>query len=458
MHKNPSETKVLPDLTSSPACDGIKVRIPPLETVSVPQLPDKVSDPIAELPNPELNPLLNPILGRHLGQWAHVYFTTAPEKREEALFDLLDELKAEEARSGEPATENTVPEVSEGIYAIVCPHCQRSNIRSQKYCGMCGSLMPIRAQAAAAATGGRAFGEALFAPEYEPAQEGFSHGADPRIAPDTSDEPELVQPHGGLAPTSLLFQPPPPLFQREPLQSSRADRESKFREVDEVDIDWLRERSILSAPARESSLWKVGYVIAGAILICFVLVLYLGTNGKILREKVRSTPSQAADASPSQTPPASASSGAPPNPLNTVVTGAPPSNPEPSIRVGDQNPAGSVGSLKQSLGEERPRTAPESAPTASEDVPQSGSLEVAMAKEYLSGKHGRPDGATAAKMLWKAVANHNGPALLLLSDLYSSGNGVPKSCDQARLLLDAAMRKGVPMADAKFRDLQKTCP
>jgi TPR repeat protein len=81
-----------------------------------------------------------------------------------------------------------------------------------------------------------------------------------------------------------------------------------------------------------------------------------------------------------------------------------------------------------------------------------------MAREYLAGKGGHPDGAAAEKVLWKAVANQNGAALLLLSDLYSSGNGVPKNCDQARLLLDAAMRKGVPMANAKFRDLQKTCP
>ena len=36
------------------------------------------------LPRPELNPLTNPVLGRNLGRWAQVYFTSPPEKREQA--------------------------------------------------------------------------------------------------------------------------------------------------------------------------------------------------------------------------------------------------------------------------------------------------------------------------------------------------------------------------------------
>jgi TPR repeat protein len=41
----------------------------------------------------------------------------------------------------------------------------------------------------------------------------------------------------------------------------------------------------------------------------------------------------------------------------------------------------------------------------------------------------------------------------LLSDLYMTGDGVPRNCDQARLLLDAAARKGVPGAGERIRDL-----
>ena len=117
----------------------------------MPHPPDKLGEPLADLPNPELNPLLNPVLGRHLGQWAHVYFTTPPEKREEALFELVDDLKSQEESTGAPDLKPApTPQGTDGMYAIVCPRCERSNLRSQKYCGMCGALMPVRAQAAAA--------------------------------------------------------------------------------------------------------------------------------------------------------------------------------------------------------------------------------------------------------------------------------------------------------------------
>jgi TPR repeat protein len=65
-----------------------------------------------------------------------------------------------------------------------------------------------------------------------------------------------------------------------------------------------------------------------------------------------------------------------------------------------------------------------------------------------------PDTQEAARWLWKAVAKQNLTATLLLSDLYLRGDGVPKSCDQARLLLDAAARKGDTAAAERLRNLQ----
>ena len=56
---------------------------------------DKTSAPVSELPKPELNPMMNPTLGRNLGRWAHVYFTSPPDKREEAVTELLHELESE---------------------------------------------------------------------------------------------------------------------------------------------------------------------------------------------------------------------------------------------------------------------------------------------------------------------------------------------------------------------------
>src|SRR2546422_3139037 len=59
------------------------------------------------LPKSDLNPLINPVLGRNLGRWAQVYFTSPPEKREEAVGELLRELECEvpEGRSEEHTSE-----------------------------------------------------------------------------------------------------------------------------------------------------------------------------------------------------------------------------------------------------------------------------------------------------------------------------------------------------------------
>jgi len=64
------------------------------------------------------------------------------------------------------------------------------------------------------------------------------------------------------------------------------------------------------------------------------------------------------------------------------------------------------------------------------------------------------DSSEAAKLLWKAVGKQNATAALLLSGLYLHGDGVPRSCDQARLLLVAAARRGAPQAAQQLRDLE----
>jgi TPR repeat protein len=86
---------------------------------------------------------------------------------------------------------------------------------------------------------------------------------------------------------------------------------------------------------------------------------------------------------------------------------------------------------------------------------QSGAQELATAEKYLNGNLGvTRDSGEAAQWLWKAVRKRNLEATLVLSDLYLRGDGVPKSCDQARLLLDAAARKGEKAAAERLRNLQ----
>jgi len=42
----------------------------------------------------------------------------------------------------------------------------------------------------------------------------------------------------------------------------------------------------------------------------------------------------------------------------------------------------------------------------------------------------------------------------MLAELYARGDGVAKSCDQARLLLVAAAKKGAPSAGLRLRNLE----
>lgn len=85
---------------------------------------------------------------------------------------------------------------------------------------------------------------------------------------------------------------------------------------------------------------------------------------------------------------------------------------------------------------------------------ESGASELRLAQRYLGGSMGVRDSSEAAKLLWKAVSKQNATAAVLLSDLYLRGDGVPRSCDQARLLLIAAAKRGAPQAAQPLRDLE----
>ena len=111
------------------------------------------------LPAPELNPLLNPVLGQNMGRWAEVYFTNPPEKREQAVLELLRELEAKEPAQDDQsgatpswpqeslARPVTTPMQPENIQPmpikVRCRTCGRELPASQKYCGMCGARQAV---------------------------------------------------------------------------------------------------------------------------------------------------------------------------------------------------------------------------------------------------------------------------------------------------------------------------
>jgi len=76
----------------------------------------------------------------------------------------------------------------------------------------------------------------------------------------------------------------------------------------------------------------------------------------------------------------------------------------------------------------------------------SGLEEFNLAREFLKGGSRQQDLPRAVALLWSGVRKGYVPAEVTLADLYRRGEGVEKNCDQARVLLVAASKKGSPDA------------
>jgi hypothetical protein len=85
--------------------------------------------------------------------------------------------------------------------------------------------------------------------------------------------------------------------------------------------------------------------------------------------------------------------------------------------------------------------------------PEAGKSELAAALAALNGDTGKRDSARGVRLLWAAVSKGNSTAMVTLSDLYVSGDGVVKNCDQARTLLNAATSRGNAEAKVKLDEL-----
>ena len=93
-------------------------------------------------------------------------------------------------------------------------------------------------------------------------------------------------------------------------------------------------------------------------------------------------------------------------------------------------------------------------PTNFADVPsdnEAAESELDDARAYLRATP--PDSHAAATLLWGAVSDGNTTAETLLADLYLRGDGVTKSCEQGRVLLTAAAKKGNSAAQQRLANL-----
>jgi hypothetical protein len=72
----------------------------------------------------------------------------------------------------------------------------------------------------------------------------------------------------------------------------------------------------------------------------------------------------------------------------------------------------------------------------------SGQEEYKVAQDILRGSNRRRDLQVAVSLLWSGVRKGYVPAEVALADLFRRGEGVPRNCDQARVLLVAASKRG----------------
>lgn len=414
------------------------------------------------LPRPELNPLLNPVLGDNMGKWAEVYFTSAPEKREEAVQDLIRELESGDSRAestgkGEAASVpdtrlladqgyHTADYASEDFHTAQqqmlghCDACGHDNPATHQFCGMCGGkLLPEEA----------AVGSRIATQEAE-------HGSknaffDLREGHPTQDAPERFE-RDSVPP--LLFDQPAD----DPDELAHLRRISGSNEGNDTTFTWNLEPASAS-PFRI----YFGTAVVAIVLAVVYLVWHGSQNPK--RQQQGPPPSFAADTEPQPAPPsATAANVAPPasatpaaaTPAAATAAPAQPATAPPPSKASNSTEDQPHRNLRTEQPSEDKPIASNSQPGPLGNVALgNGSEELATAQRYLSSASGvQRNSAEAAQWLWKSVAKHNSEATLLLADLYLRGDGVSKNCDQARVLLDSAARKGISRAGERLRNLQ----
>jgi hypothetical protein len=219
--------------------------------------------------------------------------------------------------------------------------------------------------------------------------------------------------------------------------------------------------------------WTEHLTLSSAISIMFVLALTVGIYvfhrevgaGLIgLGEKMGgrhdgvsgASPNIADSGRPADPPPAPATGGN--LPQSGLQSGQPVVQEQPVVHeqaVVHEQPA--AGSPPPSTADSQPShsvPAPGSSPGAPVSASEPGQSEYSQAEQLLRANSGVGT-ADAVQLLWISVEKGNPNAEIALADLYWQGRGVPKNCDQTRILLAAAARKGNPEARRRLERFQQ---
>jgi hypothetical protein len=399
------------------------------------------------------------------------------EQNELHVIDLLRRLETESDTGAAPAMERSKPQPTKWAQwdpEVTCSACQYLNPADQKFCGYCGTSLQTKAAPKAAKTVTRP--EPAPAPERTYFEEFQAReaavrtpDAAPQVAPELAFQSEIetetrfaaerkFEPEPRFQ-AETKFEPGPAFDFEESLPEIRAVEESPnfgqytpaTQQRDDSDLEFLRYKALGSS--EPSSRWRIP--VAVAVLAILGFVGYRKYNGLgLLPEQVASALHPAQSATPSsaivsdQAPVADDSSSTLQEPAKSLPqTPAPKAAPVAKSKA----PASLRGEDRGAVTPATQRSRENLTPPAALGV-VGGREELAQAQHYLAPA--TRDSAEAAKWLWKAVGKENPKAVLLLSDLYVSGDGVAKSCDQARLLLTVAAKKGNADAASRLSGLE----
>lgn len=399
--------------------------------MDTPQISDNALDP-------ELSPLHNPILAENLDRWARVYVAAPPEFRSRAIKDLVHDLQVENASRVPPREESFAP--SFRSVEIACPQCGKIKEPEQKFCGFCGAEFPLRSQ--------------------RPVPDADLAGA-ATVDPGPSLKPVQSVPYASRELDSLRELSFSTIYGAEESHHNGA----KYAFVVLVILVCLGTLAFMQWKTQIRAAWQ--HVVAPAATSSSAQ-----TNSAPAASPAPSTPEPASAAS-NQAGPENSSASSQPAASAVQPSAAQPANAQPQeSAAADANGTSPATGSNQASDEPVPasklashtparrplipaaKLEPVKAPASPAPPLDDGSEELSVAQRYLGGASGARDPAMAATWLWKAVSKQNPTALVLLSDLYAHGEGVSRNCDQARLLLVAAAKKGAPDAGLKLRNFE----
>jgi hypothetical protein len=142
-------------------------------------------------------------------------------------------------------------------------------------------------------------------------------------------------------------------------------------------------------------------------------------------------------------------------PTETVPPAASPGIAAPTETAPANKAASSLSSIPKGTSPPVSPLSGMSAGAGSEPGQETGLSEYSHAMLLLRGKNATEDKSEAVRLLWISVEKGNPSAELTLAELYWHGEGVARNCDQTRILLSAAARKGNADALKRLKQFQQ---